>query len=432
MAKYTEILSEKRDAALARAEQITQIAVSEQRDLSKDEDANIVVALDEVRELDEQIKQHTELEGRAAAAAEARKNTAISAPAVVKSEARTYSPQAEVSFIADAYAAQFNNDFAAKDRLARHMQEEKIERRDVTSANFAGLVVPQFLTDLAAPFARAGRVTADIARKHALPAQGLTISLSKVTTATAVAEQTEGASVQNTDMDDTKLDISIKTYAGMQNVSRQALERGTGIDALVMADLVGAYHTTLNTAVVAELFSSAGQSVTYTDASPTVAEMYPKLLDAIQKVQTNFFAGPNVIIMHPRRLAMILAAVDSQNRPLAVPAPYAMNAVAVGNGAPQYGNSGYAIAGLPVFTDATIATDKGASTNQDTIYIGNSQELHLWEQGAGEPMMLRFEQPKGSELDVQMIVYGYAAFTANRYPNAWAQINGTGLVTPTF
>ena len=32
MAKYTEILSEKRDAALARAEQITQIAVSEQRD----------------------------------------------------------------------------------------------------------------------------------------------------------------------------------------------------------------------------------------------------------------------------------------------------------------------------------------------------------------------------------------------------------------
>ena len=432
MAKYTEILSEKRDAALARAEQITQIAVSEQRDLSKDEDANIVVALDEVRELDEQIKQHTELEGRAAAAAEARKNTAISAPAVVKSEARTYSPQAEVSFIADAYAAQFNNDFAAKDRLARHMQEEKIERRDVTSANFAGLVVPQFLTDLAAPFARAGRVTADIARKHALPAQGLTISLSKVTTATAVAEQTEGASVQNTDMDDTKLDISIKTYAGMQNVSRQALERGTGIDALVMADLVGAYHTTLNTAVVAELFSSAGQSVTYTDASPTVAEMYPKLLDAIQKVQTNFFAGPNVIIMHPRRLAMILAAVDSQNRPLAVPAPYAQNAVAVGNGAPQYGNSGYAIAGLPVFTDATIATDKGASTNQDTIYIGNSQELHLWEQGAGEPMMLRFEQPKGSELDVQMIVYGYAAFTANRYPNAWAQINGTGLVTPTF
>jgi hypothetical protein len=85
-----------------------------------------------------------------------------------------------------------------------------------------------------------------------------------------------------------------------------------------------------------------------------------------------------------------------------------------------------------VFTDATVATNKGTGTDQDTIYIGNSQELHLWEQGSGVPMMLRFEQPKGAELDVTMIVYGYSAFTANRYPNAWAQINGTGLVAPTF
>jgi hypothetical protein len=98
----------------------------------------------------------------------------------------------------------------------------------------------------------------------------------------------------------------------------------------------------------------------------------------------------------------------------------------------MYGNSGYSILGLPVYTDATVSVVQGSGTDQDTIYIGNSQELHLWEQGSGEPMMLRFEQPKAAELDVTMIVYGYSAFTANRYPNAWAQINGTGLVTPTF
>lgn len=432
---FSKSLIEKRDAALAKAEAIVEAAQAEARELSPEQDAQIAASLDEVRSLDEQIATHSELEKRSAEAAELRKEKkfdSVASPAVVKSEARTYSPQAEASFIADAYSAQFNNDFAAKERLARHMQEEKIERRDVTSANFAGLVVPQFLTDLAAPFARAGRPTADIARKHQLPPAGLTLSISKVTTGSSVAAQSEGASVSETNMDDTKLDISVNTYAGQQNVSRQALERGTGIDSLVMADLVRAYHTTLNTAVVAELLASAGQTVTYTDASPTVPELYPKLLDAVQKVQTTFYAGPNVIIMHPRRLAMILAAVDGQNRPLAVPVPYAQNAVAVGNGAVQYGNSGYSIAGLPVVTDATISTAQGAGTNQDTIYIGNSQELHLWEQGAGEPMMLRFEQPKGAELDVTMIVYGYAAFTANRYPNAWAQINGTGLVTPTF
>jgi len=433
---FSATLIEKRDAALAKAEAIVSAATADARELTVEEDADITASLAEVRSLDEQIEKHIELEKRSAEAAELRKEKKFDIAVggtVVKSEARTYSPKAESSFIRDAYAAQFNNDFAAKERLARHMNEEKIERRDVTSANFAGLVVPQFLTELAAPFARAGRVTADLARKHQLPDAGLTISISKVTTGTAVAEQTEGAAVQETDMDDTKLDISVKTFAGMQDVSRQAIERGTNIDSLVMADLVSAYHTTLNTAVVAELFASAGNAVTYTDASPTVAELYPKLLDSVQKVQTSFFAGPNVIIMHPRRLAFILAAVDSSNRPLAVPtAQGPMNAFAGGNGAPVYGNSGYSIAGLPVFTDATIATDKGASTNQDTIYIGNSQELHLWEQGAGEPMMLRFEQPKSSELEITMIVYGYAAFTANRYPSAWSQINGTGLVTPTF
>jgi HK97 family phage major capsid protein len=432
---FSKSLTEKRDAALAKAEAIVDAAQAEARELSPEQDALIAASLDEVRSLDEQIATHSELEKRSAEAAELRKEKkfdAAVAPAVVKSEARTYSLQSDASFVADAYAAQFSNDFAAKDRLARHMNEERIERREVTSSNFAGLVVPQYLTELAAPFARAGRPTADAARKHQLPPAGLTLNISKITTGSAVAAQSEGATVQNTNMDDTLLTINVNTYAGEQDVSRQAIERGTGIDSIVMADLVSAYHTTLNTAVVAELLASAGQTVTYTDASPTVPELYPKLLDAVQKVQTTFFAGPNVIIMHPRRLAFILAALDSSNRPLAVPTPYAMNAVATGAGSVQYGNSGYSIAGLPVITDATISTAQGAGTNQDTIYVGNLQELHLWEQGSGEPMMLRFEQNQADQLNVTMIVYGYAAFTANRYPNAWAQINGTGLVTPTF
>ena len=430
---YSQTLTEKRDAALAKADALVAIAADEKRELTTEEDAEIAQTLEVVRDLDEQIRRHKELEERAAAAAETRKAVgAEAAVTVVKSEPRTYSPKSSNSFIADAFRAQFSNDFAAQERLARHMREEQVERRDVTSSNFAGLIVPQFLTELAAPFARAGRPVADRARKHALPNEGLTLSISKVTTGSAVASQSEGAAVQETNMDDTKLDISVVTIAGQQNVSRQAIERGTNVDSLVMSDLVSAYHTQLDALVVAELFSSAGQAVTYTDASPTVAELYPKLADAVQKVQTTFYAGPNAIIMHPRRLAFILAAVDTTNRPLAVPSPVAMNTVADGSGAPQYGNSGYSIMGLPVITDANVATNKGAGTDQDTIYVGNLQELHLWEQGNGDPMMLRFEQPKSQELDITMIVYGYAAYTANRYPNAWAQINGTGLIAPTF
>jgi len=438
---FSKSLIEKRDAALAKAEAIVESAQAEARELSPEQDAQIAASLDEVRSLDEQIATHTELEKRSAEAAEIRKEKKFDqavAPAVVKSEARTYSPKAETSFIADAYSAQFNNDFAAKERLARHMNEEKIERRDVTSANFAGLVVPQFLTELAAPFARAGRPFLEVARKHQLPDSGLVISISKVTTGSSTAVQTEGAAVSETNMDDTKLDVSVVTVAGQQNVSRQAIERGTNIDSLVMADLVSAYHTNLDSLFVTtsatSLTNTITQVVTYTDASPTVAELYPKLADAIQRIQTNFFAGPNFILMHPRRLAFILAALDDQKRPLAVPVPNfnGQPAIASGNGAPIYGNSGYTIMGLPVITDANVITTNGAGANEDVIILGNTQEAHLFEQGSGEPMMLRFEQPKASELDVTMIVYGYSAFTANRYPNAFSLIGGTGLVTPTF
>lgn len=430
---YSDSLREKRNAVLADADAIVAAAQTEARELTADEDARIAAALDSVRDLDAQIDKHVELEERAAKAAQTRAAMKIEqAVTQVKSEPRTYTADSPQSFVVDAYRAQFQGDYAAQERLARHIREEQVERRDVTSANFAGLLVPQFLTDLAAPLARAGRPTANVARKHQLPNAGLTLSISRVTTGTAVATQTEGAAVQNTDMDDTKLDITVKTIAGMQNVSRQALERGTNIDSLVMADLVAAYHTELNRQLVLEIGEAS--AVGFTDASPTVAELYPKLADAIQQVQTTYFAGPNAIIMHPRRLAFILAAVDGQNRPLAVPVPNfnGQPAFASGNGAPVYGNSGYTILGLPVITDATVVTNSGAGANQDEIYVVNTQEIHLWEQGGGEPMMLRFEQPKASELDVQMIVYGYSAFTSRRYPDAHRRIAGTGLVTPTF
>lgn len=430
----SEKLIEKRDAHLASAQSIVDAAEAEARDLTTEENDTIGVALRSASELDAQIAQHKELEARNASATEMRSQAGLISPAVVKSEPRTYTREnRSASFLADAFAAQFNNDYVAKERLERHMNEERVERRDVTSANFAGLVVPQFLTELAAPLARAGRPVADIARKHQLPNAGLTLSISRVTTGSSTSVQSEGSAVSETNMDDTKLDITVQTIAGQQTVSRQALERGTGVDALVMNDLIFSYHTSLDASVVTSLTNAVTQVITFTDASPTVAELYPKLLDGVQRIQTNFFGGPNVIIMHPRRLAFILAAVDSTNRPLAVPTMNgAMNAIAVGDGSVVYGNSGYSIAGLPVVTDANVTTTNGAGSNEDVIIIANTQELHLWEEGNGAPMYLRFDQPKAAELDVLAVVYGYSAFTAARYPNAASLIGGTGLVTPTF
>lgn len=419
-------------------------AAEEDRDITEIEASNVQALAKEIEALDARISQVTDIETRKAEAAElARKVEGDKVEArqaggwKVTREERTYRPDGDHSFIRDAFASQVLGDFDAQQRIARHQQEERIEKRDVTSANFAGLVVPQFLTDLAAPFARAGRPFMDVSRRHALPANGLTLSISRVTTGSGVAVQTEGSAVQETNMDDTKLDVSVVTVAGQQNVSRQALERGTGIDSLVMADLVSAYHTQLDalnvTTSATSLTNTITQVVTYTDGSPTVAELYPKIMDGIQRIQTNYFGGPNFILMHPRRLAFILAALDNNNRPLALPqANGPQNAFSVGDGSVVYGNSGYTIAGLPVITDANVTTTNGAGNNEDVIIIGNTQESHLWETAGGSPFMLRFEDVKSAELEVKMVVYGYSAYTAARYPNAFALIGGTGLVTPTF
>lgn len=437
-------LHEQRASKAALIDATLDRASEENRDITEVETANVSALAKEIEKLDERIAQVTDIETRKAAAAElarkvdgAKVEKRDASPARVTREERTYRPDGDFSFVRDAFAAQVLGDWDAQQRIARHQQEERIEKRDVTSANFAGLVVPQFLTGLAAPFARAGRPFMDASRKHALPASGLTLSISKVTTGSATAVQTEGSAVQETNMDDTKLDLTVNTIAGQQNVSRQALERGTGIDALVMADLVSAYHTKLDAEYVttnaASLTNVITQVVTYTDASPTVAELYPKILDGVQRIQTNYFGGPNFILMHPRRLAFILAATDTAGRPLALPTQNGpQNAIGVGDGSVVYGNSGYSIAGLPVITDANVTTTNGTGANEDVIIIGSTQESHLWETAGGSPFMLRFEDVKSAELEVKMVVYGYSAYTANRYPNAFALIGGTGLVTPTF
>ena len=64
--------------------------------------------------------------------------------------------------------------------------------------------------------------------------------------------------------------------------------------------------------------------------------------------------------------------------------------------------------------------------------MAKADDLLLWEEGDGTPRQARFEQTLGNQLTVKLVVYGYAAFTAERYAAAVSTISGTGLVTPTF
>jgi HK97 family phage major capsid protein len=446
---YFDKVVERRDAVKAEMDAVLEAVASEDRtDLTVEETEKVDALVEEARSLDTKIEKLKAQADADAKASEIRSSVAsVATPRVggttVTRESRTYSERSDSSFFKDAYNAQFKSDFTAQDRLARHMREEEIERRDVGTAQFEGLVIPQYLINLAAPLARAGRPFADFAtNKMTLPPSGMTLNISRMTTGSSTAVQvTQNDAVSETDVDDTLLTVNVRTIAGQQDLSRQAIERGTGIDVFVAADLIKSWHTTLDAQIlngagtagtIKGLRASGGNAITFTSTAPTVGLLYPKLADAIQQIQTNSFTNPTHFIMHPRRLAFLLAAVDSTNRPLVVPAANGpMNAAGVGTGGSAYGNSGYQMMGLPIITDANIGTTYGTTTNQDEIYVVNAGESHLWEQ-PGSPFTLRYDATGAGNLTIKTVVYGYAAYTAERYPLAASIISGTGLSAPTF
>jgi len=446
---YFDKVVERRDAVKAEMDAVLEAVAEENRtDLTVEETEKVDALVEEARSLDTKIEKLKAQADADAKASEIRSSVAsVATPRVggttVTRESRTYSERSDSSFFKDAYNAQFKSDFTAQDRLARHMREEEIERRDVGTPQFDGLVIPQYLVDLAAPLARAGRPFADFAtNKMTLPPSGMTLNISRMTTGSSTAVQvTQNDAVSETDVDDTLLTVNVRTIAGQQDISRQAIERGTGIDVFVAADLIKSWHTTLDSQIlngagtagtIKGLRASGGNAITFTSTAPTVGLLYPKLADAIQQIQTNSFTNPTHFIMHPRRLAFLLAAVDSTNRPLVVPAANGpMNASGVGAGSSAYGNSGYQMMGLPIITDANVGTTYGTTTNQDEIYVVNAGESHLWEQ-PGSPFTLRYDATGAGSLTIKTVVYGYAAYTAERYPLAASIISGTGLSAPSF
>lgn len=362
----------------------------------------------------------------------------------VGAEERTYRPDVDrrgAQFIRDVVGSHLGN-FDARSRLERHMGEERVERgylveRAAGTGAFAGLVVPQYLTDLVAPRARAGRPLANAMRAMDLPESGMTANISRITTGTSAATQTEGNAVSETDIDDTLLSPPVTTVAGSQTVTRQAVERGTGTLDVVLEDLARAYATALDAKVLNEAatgLTNVATSIAYTDGTPTAAEAYPKLLQAAAAVESALLdqdPGDTIAVMHSRRWYWLQSQL-SPTFPL-IGQGYSLNVAGEVDNASRYGSGfrGFLPSGIPVIVDNNIATNLGAGTNEDEIYFVSQTEAFLWED-PNAPMLIRTETgPSVKSLGVDVVVYGYVAYTFARQSHA-QKINGTGLVVPTF
>lgn len=317
------------------------------------------------------------------------------------------------------------------------------EKRDLNRTDGTGgyFVPPVWMMSDYIDLARGGRVIADACRRFPLPPGTDSINIPRVATGTATAIQTaDNAAVTETDLTDDSVSAGVKTIAGQQDISLQAFEQSPlAFDQVILADLAGDHAVKTDVQVI-DGSNASGQvrgiltigsvdTTTYTDASPTVPELYPKLADSYQTIAGARYRVPEVIFMHPRRWAWMLAAVDSSNRPLVtMGAQGPNNALAAHTAnAAEGGPVGVTPFG-PVVLDPNIPTAEGAGT-EDVIILTRPSELYLWESAVRTRVLT---EVLSGTLTVRIQLYNYLAFMPDRRPESTSIVSGTGLIAPTF
>lgn len=422
--------------------------------------ASIKEAQDKVSDIDTQIRDLEEEQERSGAEVPEVREVVKSTVSVTSvKEPLTYQKGNGTSYFRDLAMASVNMaSEAQRERLQRHSVDvatdpeirkiakvgseyRALDRNDGTGGYF---VPPLWAMQRFIELARAGRAYANLVPSEALPPGTDSINIPKVSTGTATAIQTaDNATIAETDLADTSVQANVKTIAGAQQLAIQLIEQSPiAFDEVVFRDLAADYATKLDVQVISG--SNAGNqvqgvrgtsgiiTVTATDAGTELSKsttVYKKIADAIQRIHTQRFMPPEVIVMHPRRWAAFQAVFDGNSRPWVVPgAQMPQNTAAVLGGvvAEQVVGS---LQGLPVVTDPNLPTTLGAGTNEDVIHVLRASDLLLFESSVRTRAL---QETKATTLTVLLQVYGYLAFTAGRQPKSVVEIGGTALTAPTF
>ena len=345
----------------------------------------------------------------------------------------TYRPDQPSSFFRDLI--NHNRDRNAADRLWRNDEEQRdlYSQRDLAVSTDGQFIPPIYLGEKWAELPRAGRPFANVVPKMDLPADGLTVTVPKVSGGASEAPQNgQNAAVSETDATFTTVTASLVTIAGQQDIARQALERSfPGLDMVIYKDLAAAYDAKLD----AQLLSGAGSSGehaglrsvsgvnTATASTATGISILSEIYNASQLVFSNRFKPANLVVMHPRRAAFLAQATVSG-------APILQQGnlfQAFGTQDNTYAGS---IAGLPVVIDPNIGTTYGnPGTNQDEIYVLHADDLLLME---GAVRQATFEDVGSGNLTVRLQLFGYSFWVPNRQAKSIAVISGAGLASPSF
>lgn len=418
-----------REAKLAEAKAIVETAEAEARDISDDELTTVKEAREAADALAARIEEMDALDAAQSRAFAATQTASVQ----VVSEPATYREAGDHSWFRDLYLST-RGDRDATERLHRNNAEARaLSTTDTSGGDF---VFPAYLGNEWIKFARAGRVSIDQLNKATLPAGTDSINVPAITTGTVSATQSsQNSGFNESDAVTATRTAAVHTIGGIQKLSVQLIEQGSvNLDQIIMADLVAdtaraldVWGLTSNASGKYGLLNTqSAVGVTYTDASPTVAEFVAQVGNAIQQIHTNRYAAPTRILMHPRRWQWISTAVDGNSRLLIVPAAQGpFNATGTTEGVVAEGYAG-TLLGLPVFIDANIPTNLGSGTDEDRVIVLKADDVHFFESA---PKAEVFRETLANQGTVLFRAYQYAAMVA-RYGKSVAVISGTGLVNP--
>lgn len=340
------------------------------------------------------------------------------------------------------------------ERAARQMDEMAMEERwqdaqraavfeqrvnpNRTDGQGGHFVPPLWLIDQYVDLPRFGRPIANAVRNLELPPGTDSINLPKVATGSATAAQTaDGASVASTDITDTSVSASVYTVAGQQDVAMQLVDQSPapGFDEVVFQDLLADLAMRQDIYVIngsgsngqptGILNVSSPNAITYTDADPTLPEMWVPWIKSVSQIATNRKMPPTATFVIPAIWYWGCSQLDTTNRPLLMPTQNGpFNTMALQTGAEAEGPVGRLTVGTPVILDGNIPSNLGGGTETRIITL-RTPDLFLWE-GAIRSRVLT--EVLSGTLQIRFQVFRYAAFMGNRLSKAISIVSGTGMI----
>lgn len=347
-------------------------------------------------------------------------------------EPEIYGEDGEFSYFNDVRRAR-DGDTVARKRIDDYF-EGKAMGEGTDSAG--GFLVPPELSDELIPIRDSVSVLRQLFTSQ--PIESDTIRFVAQDSGLAVAWTAEFAEKIQSDLSFSEFEAHVYTAAGLATVSNQLLKDAKwSVDRLITADLAKRFVHLEEQAFIAGtgngqplgIMNTPGViSIPFTAASPKQIELLDKISDAVTEVQTQFLGFPDAIVMHPRTWGWLAKGRGTNEQ-------YILGAGAAGTPRkpnepiPGYGQGTLPrgeLFGLPVYTTPNIPTNLGDATNESAVIVGDfSQGLVLDREGivtdtsqhvffTSNQTVFRSEERLG--------------FTAGRYPNAFAVIQGDGLV----